>query len=485
MSVTHRLPVFASRQRFRAAGTGKIVDRTPSDPTPVRWWALAVVVGAQFMFVVDAFIVNVAVPSIRADLHASAAEVEAVIAAYQIAYATLVITCGRLGDIFGRKRLFIIGVLAFTAASLWCGAAGSGAELVLARLVQGGTAALMVPQVLATIHALFPGVGRARAFAVFGIALGLGGAVGFALGGWLLTLDLFGLGWRSVFLVNLPVGIGLAFAARRLVPYAPPRPGARLDLAGAAVLFAALAALVGPVMLGRDLGWPWWLWLAMACGGVMLGMFLRLERAVQRRGGSPLIDLALLHDRGFLRGLAAAFAFQLGNVSFYLVMTLFMQNELGWSPLRSGLAVVPLALAFTVASQLGASWAARRGLGVLMTGSAVQFAAILALGGLAGLMAHPGMAAIISALALFGFGQGLVMAPLAGLVLATVQPAHAGSGSGMLNTVQQAAGAIGVSLAGALYFAGGHEHGVLAALALLGMSALATFGLLARMKRAR
>ncbi len=451
-----------------------------------RWWALAVVVAAQFMFVVDAFIVNVAIPSIRADLHATPAEIEAVIAAYQITYATTVITGGRLGDIAGRRRVFVGGVLAFTAASLWCGLAGSGLELVLARMAQGVTAAMMVPQVLATIHTLFPSTGRPRAFAVFGVALGLGGAVGFALGGWLVTLDLFGLGWRSVFLVNLPLGAAIALAALRVMPEAARRPGIRLDLSGAAALFLALACLIGPVMAGHELGWPWWLWAVTVGGGVVLALFLRLEQAVERRGGLPLIDLALLGDRVFLCGLGAAFSFQLGNVSFYLVVTLFTQGELGFSPLRAGLTVVPLALAFTLASQLAGRWMARGGIRALLWGCAVQFTGIVALGGLAAFMREPGIDVLMAALMVFGFGQGLVMAPLAGVVLATVQPGHAGSGSGLLNTVQQAAGALGVSLIGAAYFLGGapDRRGVLAAIAMLGLSVLATGSVLARMRGA-
>lgn len=317
-----------------------------------RWWVLAVVVAAQFMYVVDAFVVNVAIPSIRRDLGATAGEMAAVIAIYQVAFAAMVITGGRLGDIFSRRRLFMAGVLAFTAMSLWCGLANSGAELVLARLAQGATAALMVPQVLTTLHTLFPDAGRRRAFAVFGVALGLGGAVGFALGGWLVTLDLAGIGWRSVFLVNLPVGIAIAWAALRLMPATMRRPGVRLDLPGAAVLFLALVCLIGPMLAGQELGWPWWIWPTMAVGGLLLCLFLRLERLIEHRGGLPLIDLALLSDRAFRCGLAAVFAFQFGNVSFYLVITLFMQGELGFSPMQSGLAVVPLALAFAAASQL-------------------------------------------------------------------------------------------------------------------------------------
>jgi EmrB/QacA subfamily drug resistance transporter len=444
-----------------------------------RWQVLAVVVAAQFVFVVDAFIVNVAIPSIRLDLGASAGEMQAVIAVYQIAYATMVITGGRLGDIFGRRRVFILGVLSFAAASLWCGLAGSGAELVVARLGQGGTAALMVPQVLATIHTLFPDAARAKAFAVFGIALGLGGAAGFALGGWLVDADIAGLGWRAVFLVNLPICGAIAVAAWWLMPHAPRRPEVRLDIAGAALVFLALGALIGPVMAGHDLGWPVWLWGVMAVGGLLAGLFLLLERGVERRGGMPLIDLALLHDRVFLRGLATVFAFQFGNIAFYLVITLFLQGQLGFSPLQGGLAVVPLALAFSVASRLVGPWVARSGIRPLLVGCAIQFCGIAVLAGVVGWMLHPEMTVIMAVLVVFGFGQGLVMAPLSGLALLSVRPSHAGSGAGMLNTVNQAAGATGVSLVGMLGF-GGH---IMGALVLLGCASIVTGGLLWGMRR--
>src|ERR1700704_2794052 len=212
-----------------------------------RWWVLATVVAAQFMFGVDAFIVNVAIPTIATELHASTAQIEAVIAIYLIAYATLVVTGGRLGDIYGTRNVFVAGVAGFTITSLWCGLAQSRPELIVARLAQGATAALMVPQVLATLHLLFSDGSRARAFGIYGIALGLAGAAGFVLGGVLVTSDLAGLGWRAVFFVNVPFGLIIIVAALKIMPSVPRRPGTRLDISGAIVLFTGLLCLIGPL----------------------------------------------------------------------------------------------------------------------------------------------------------------------------------------------------------------------------------------------
>src|SRR3954447_9867535 len=231
-----------------------------------RWWVLAIVVSAQFMFGVDAFIVNVAIPTIAAELNASAAQIEAVIAIYLIGYATLVVTGGRLGDIYGTRNVFVAGVFGFTVTSLWCALAQSGPELIAARLAQGATAALMVPQVLATLHLLFADASRGRAFGIYGIVLGLAGAAGFILGGILVTSDLAGLGWRAVFFVNVPVGLVIIAAAARIMPRVPRRAGTRLDIPGATVLFTGLLCLIGPLLFGPDLHWSPMTWLAMAAG---------------------------------------------------------------------------------------------------------------------------------------------------------------------------------------------------------------------------
>src|SRR6202789_4428348 len=231
---------------------------SPSVDSSHRWWVLAIVVAAQFMFGVDAFIVNVAIATIAVELHASPAQIEAVIAIYLIAYATLVITGGRLGDIYGTRNVFLAGVFGFTLTSLWCGLAQSGAELIIARLAQGATAAMMVPQVLAILHLLFSDGARNRAFGIYGIVLGLAGAAGFALGGALVASDLAGLGWRAVFFVNVPLGLIIVAAAWRIMPSVPRRAGTRLDVPGAIVLFCGLLCLIGPLLFGHDLNWtPW------------------------------------------------------------------------------------------------------------------------------------------------------------------------------------------------------------------------------------
>lgn len=458
----------------------------PIDSTR-RWWVLAIVVAAQFMFGVDAFIVNVAIPTIAVDLHATPAQIESVIAIYLIAYATLVVTGGRLGDIHGTKNVFLAGVLGFTATSLWCGLAQSGMELIVARLAQGATAALMVPQVLATLHLLFTDESRSRAFGIYGIVLGLAGAAGFLLGGLLVTIDLAHTGWRSVFFVNVPCGLIIAAAAWRIMPSVPRRAGTRLDIKGSVVLFAGLLCLIGPLLFGHDAGWAPWLWVVMAIGGAILFAFLKFEHVVAR-AGMPLIDLTLLADASFLRGLGAAFFFFVANLSFYLVMTLFMQRGLKIAPLAAGLAFVPLALAFVVASRHSSARAKHRGTKVLIEGCALQIAGLAALTLVIGCSEAPTPVALALSMIIFGYGQGLVMAPLSGAVLSTVKPVAAGSASGMYGTTAQIGNAAGVAAIGAVFFAveasQSARAGFLASLALFAALIMICAAFLTWMRRA-
>jgi MFS family permease len=453
-----------------------------------RWWVLAIVVAAQFMFGVDAFVVNVAIPTIAVELHASTAEIESVIAIYLIAYATLIVTGGRLGDIYGTKGVFLAGVSGFTLTSLWCGLAQSGPELIVARLAQGATAALMVPQVLATLHLLFADHARSRAFGIYGIALGLAGAAGFALGGMLVSLDLAGVGWRAVFFVNVPFGFVILAAAAKVMPSVPRRAGTRLDVPGAVVLFLGLLCLIGSLLFGHDFDWSPLVWLAMTAGVVIVAGFVKLERVVESRGGMPLIDLTLLSDKAFMRGLGAAFFFFFANLSFYLVMTMYMQTALRIAPVQAGLVFVPLALTFVVASRLSGVRAKHRGTLVLIEGCAVQIAGLAALALAVAFIGSPTGFMLALILMIFGYGQGLVMAPLSGVVLSSVKPASAGSGSGMYGTTAQIANASGVAAIGAVFFAVQTAHSARSALfvsiALFALSIVISAALLSWMRRA-
>jgi len=347
---------------------------------------------------------------------------------------------------------------------------------------------MMVPQVLATIHLLFPDGSRGRAFGIYGIVLGLAGAAGFALGGVLVTSDLAGLGWRAVFFVNVPSGLIIIALAWWIVPSVPRRVGTRLDAPGAIVLFCGLLCLIGPLLFGHDLHWTPWIWLVMTTGVAVIAAFLRFERWVASRGGMPLIDLALLSDAAFMRGLYAAFFFFFANLSFYLVMTMFMQKALHIPPLQAGLVFVPLALTFVVASRHSGVRARHRGTLVLIEGCAVQIAGIAVLALTVAWIEAPSVSILALILAIFGYGQGLVMAPLSGVVLSTVNPASAGAGAGMYGTTTQIANASGVAAIGAVFFAveatQSARSALFASLALFALSIIACVAFLTWMRRA-
>ncbi len=452
---------------------------SPSAINPRRWFVLMLVVAAQFMYVVDIFIVSVAIPAIRADLNASAAQMAGVIALYQIAYASMVITGGRLGDMYGSRRLFLIGLLGFTATSIACGLATTGSALVLARLAQGLTAALMVPQVLATIHSLFPDAARSKAFAIFGIALGLGGVVGFIGGGWLVTFSPYGLGWRSIFFVNGPIGVALLLATIWLMPLQAKQKRTQLDLASVLVLFAGLTLLVGPLLFGHEFGWPRWLFVVMGVGAVLLASFPRLQQSVERRGGSPLVEPTLLADSAFVRGLIATFCFFLSNISFYFVVTLFMQTAMGLHALDAGFVMVPLTVAFVIAARRAGAVQAASGSSALIKACAVQASALASLVVLVGWIDAPSMVVLMVPLTIFGYGQGLVMAQLFNTVLRSVAHSRAGAASGVLVTAQQVANATGVAVVGAIYFSVQAVHSQHLALIATLITLIATLGLCA------
>jgi EmrB/QacA subfamily drug resistance transporter len=420
---------------------------------PRRWLTLAILLLAAFMNLLDVSIVNIAIPSIQRNLHASYADVQWALAAYTLAYALLLITSGRLGDTYGRKRLFLIGVAGFTVMSALCGAAQSPGMLIACRAVQGAMGAIMVPQVLAVIQVMFPPAERIKALAGFGVTAGLGTVSGPLLGGLLIQHNLFGLDWRPIFLINVPVGILAVAASAVLVRESrAPRPP-RLDPVGVVLVSAALLLLLYPLVQGRQLGWPAWTFASMAAAGPVFAAFIGYERIKQRRDGSPLVQLSLFRDRGFSVGMGIALAFFLGIASFGLVLTLFLQLGLGFTPLHAGLTFLPFSAGVLVSSGAAARLAPRFGRGVTMAGALIIAGAMASL---IEIVHHYGATVttwdLVPSLAAAGLGLGAVIAPLADVVLSRVPVQEAGSASGVFNTGLQLGNSIGIALIGVIFF---------------------------------
>jgi len=451
-------------------------------PGPLGLW---VMLSGTFLVVLDFFIVNVALPSMQRELQAGTATLQLVVAGYGLATAAGLITGGRLGDMFGRRRMFMLGLLLFTLASAACGFAPNAELLVAARVLQGLAGALLQPQVLAMIGLAYTGEDRARAFAAYGLTLGLGATLGQLVGGLLIHADLAGLGWRSCFLINVPIGLLALVLAPRVIP--PTANGgshnSKLDLVGMLLVAAGSVAVVLPLVEGRQQGWPLWSWLCLAAALPLLAAFGFQQRRLAARGGAPLVAPALLANRRFVMGLLTVLAFYVGNASLYFVMALYLQQGLALDPLTSGIVFTSLAIGFLVTSMAGARLARHFGgkppiaLGalVLATGHALQFVNV------AGWAGHTHVVAwMVPLLLVQGAGLGMVMAPLVSTVLAGLPPQHAGVASGVLSMVQQASNALGVALIGILFYgrlgsapdAAGYDAAFRVALLYLTVSAL-------------
>lgn len=427
---------------------------TDAPPDPRRWQMLPVVLSAIFMSLFDFFVVNVAAPSVRTELHATDVALELIVGGYAFAYASGLITGGRLGDLFGYRRLFVLGMGAFTVASVLCGVAASPGQLVAARLFQGFAAAAMVPQVLALITATFPGVERPKALSWFGVTVGVGSVAGQVLGGVLLDADLFGLGWRAIFLVNLPIGLVVIALASRWLPPAAAAKRPRLDPVGSVGVSLAVALVLVPLVLGRSEGWPVWTLVAPAVAVPVLIGTLAWERALHLRGGQPVIDPALFRNRHFSAGLAVNVAIMAFFGSFMFALTLVLQSGLRLSPLEAGLTFGPLGAAFAITSMLARGAVARYGARVITVGTLVSGTGLLTLlveVSLSGASVSPLRMAV--PMAVVGMGNGLIVPSLIGVVLTGVDPLRAGSAAGVLTTAQQFASALGVATLGELFFA--------------------------------
>ncbi len=443
----------------------------------LSWQAYAVLLLGFSLSVTDFFIVNVALPTMGRDLHASLSSLELVVSSYGLAYALLLVLGGRLGDGFGRRRLFIFGIASFTVCSLLCGLAPTVLALICARVLQGASAAMMVPQVLATFHASLDERHRARAIGLYGATAGLSMIVGQALGGLLVSADIAGSGWRAIFLVNVPVGIAGLLAVRR-VPETRSEHPAPIDRPGTVLLTATLLCLLLPLTEGRALGWPWWAWVML--GLVPLGgfAFARKELSLEARGLMPLVPPSLLRVRSVKRGILVAIPFFMSFGGFMFVYAIVSQDGLHLGPLVAGLALVPYAVAFFVASLHTARLVNRFGNRVMSAGGILQG---LAFSGLAlALIAQPHRPSWLVYGALFvltGFGQALLVSPMFRLLLSEVPGHLAGAGTGMLTTMQQSSLAIGVAVLGTLELVLVPWLGLAEGTAIvLGLQALAAFG---------
>ncbi|HEY9066601.1 MAG TPA: MFS transporter [Burkholderiaceae bacterium] len=419
---------------------------------------LLLMLSGTFMVVLDFFIVNVALPAIQHDLRATSSALQLVVIGYGLANAAMLITGGRLGDLYGRRRLFAIGIALFTAASAACGLAPNAEVLIAARVVQGVAGALLQPQVLAMLGMLYSGAARTRAFAAYGLALGLGAASGQLIGGVLIAADLFELGWRSCFLINVPIGVIALALTPRLLPALRGSAGhgaaatSRLDVPGMLLVAAALTAAVFPLAQGREQGWPLWSVISLAAALPLLASFWRYQQRLAARGGSPLIAPALLAPGPFVLGLLVTLVFYSSNASFYFVLALYLQQGLGLTPLASGLVFTTLAAGFFATSMASPRIAQRLGRHAIFVGALVLAAGHALLFVLLPELTADHVAWMLPALLVQGCGLGMVMAPLVATVLAGLPAQHAGVASGVLATTQQVGNALGVALIGILYY---------------------------------
>jgi MFS family permease len=426
--------------------------------------SLLILLAGQAMASMDSSILAVAAPSLRAGLHASDAQLQLVVAMYTIAFATLVVTGARLGDVIGRRRTFLVGLAAFTLASLAGGLAPTPAALIVARALQGAAGALMTPQVLSIIQLQFEGEARARAIGAYSLILAVGVAAGQVVGGLLVGAHLLADAWRPALLLNAPVGALLLLGARRGLPITAPGPRRRLDLAGAAVLSTALLALVLPLTFGRGFGWPAWVWPSFAGCALALATFVSLERRIRARGGDPLFDLDVLRLPGVAAGVVAVTLLMGSYAGFLLSLTLHLQDGLGFTPLHAGLTFAAYAAGFAVASLTWtrARAAARDRLPVL--GPMAMAAALIAVGAIADDGSWP-VALTTPLLFAGGVGHACGFSPLANRLTGAVRPEQAADLSGLVMTASLVGSVLGIAVFVGVYL-GAAPHGSAHALAI-------------------
>ncbi len=454
-------------------GTGASRATSAVVRNPVRWLVFAVVIAANIMDLMDATIVNVAGPSIRVALGGSATFLQWLPAGYTLAFAVFLIAGARLGDMFGRRRLFLIGSAGFTVMSAACALAPSPSALIAFRVLQGGFGALMIPQGFGMIKEVFAEDELTKVFGAFGPMMGLSILAAPILAGALVEADLWGIGWRLVFLINVPIGIVALVGAVRVLPRTVAHPGLRLDTGGMVLIGLALTAVIYPLIQGRADGWPAWTFLSLATGAVLLGAFGLWER---RRGSDPLIEPGLLTNRTYTSGILVALAFFGAFGGLVLCVSLFAQLGEHFSPVHAGLTLMAMVVGMIAGMGAGMALVGRLGrhllhLGVVVVAAGTVVLALTVTGAhvVSTLDLAPG-------LFLIGLGAGVSLGQLFDFILAGVGMDQVGSASGVLEAVQQLSSALGVAVLGTIFFSAFDASSPTRALAVTAWACLVPLG---------
>jgi EmrB/QacA subfamily drug resistance transporter len=434
-------------------------------PHPQRWLILFVVLAAECMDLLDGTVVNVAAPTIHASLHSSTTALQWIVGGYPLALAVGLLIGGRLGDLFGRRVLFLVGIAGFTLASAICGAAPSTGVLIAARLVQGLAGAMMIPQGFGLLRETFPAEEIPKAFGFFGPVLGSAAMIGPILGGGLVSAHLFHDAWRSVFLVNVPIGIAAGTAAARLLPRTATRHAETLDGIGGVLAAVASLALIYPLIQGRALGWPAWTYASIAASVVLFGAFAVHLRNRKRSHRDPLIEPSIFAHRGYSAGALVLMLYFGGMIGSMLTLTLFLQIGEGFSAIHAGLTVAPFALGTAITAPAGAGLISKLGgRAMIQAGTVISLLGYAAVALILSSTSHVSTWGLVGPLLVVGMGMGLFVVSAFDTIIAAVTDAELGSASGALNAIQQLGGAIGVAVLGTVFFSTLSHHGFAPAL---------------------
>lgn len=431
----------------------------PEKPSRAAWMVALVAIGASVMDLLDATVTSIAGPSIQHSFHATSTSLQWMIAAYTLTFSVMLIAGGRLGDVVGRKRMFTIGLVGFVFASVACAAAQSAGMLIGTRAIQGGFAAMMIPQGLGMIRAVFPKDQVGKAFAMMGPLMGMAAMLGPVLGGVLVD----DLGWRAIFLVNVPIGLLALLGAVKVLPNDNARTttAPKLDVIGLVLASASLFLLSYPIVQGREADWAPWTWIMMASSVPALGIFALHQWTRHRTGRDPFIEPTLFRKRAFNAGLVVTLLFNAGFIGASIIGTLLLQIGLGFSPLHAGLTQLWFMLGTMVSMGVAQKFAQTHPRRVLQAGLVIMAVGMAAM---ALTVRHFGAdlnsLTIAPAMIIAGFGVGLCFAPIFGVILAAVDDHEIGSASGLVNSVDQLGGGIGVAVLGTLFFNQASHHGI-------------------------